>query len=431
MRVYRAAVWTVGTVLAVLLLALVFTLGYVSNGGGDGDRTIRVEETEPDEDDAIGGSEVDFSTLDQIVDILRRDYFGRENLDQRALYEAAIQGLIDSLGDTGTFYIDPTTNQLSIGPSGSFEGIGATVSEQNGNIVIISPFPNSPAEAAGITSGDVILAVDGESTESWSVDQAVLRIRGPKGTDVTLTVRHLDGATEDFTITRDEVQVDSVTTEPPGGILRDATGGEVTDIVYVRIAEFTQRTPQEVEQVVSEAEASGKQGLILDLRVNPGGLLEETVDTADLFLDDGVILIEVDRNDQETFYRARAGGAALDIPIVILQDEFSASGAEVVAAALKDNGRATVIGETSFGKGTVNISQPLRDGGALFVTIRKWLTPAGIQIDGVGIAPDIEVTPGPLDPDYDPLQDLQLRRAIEHLRGLEAAEEPVPPSAAP
>jgi carboxyl-terminal processing protease len=429
MRAYQAALWIVGVMLAALLLALVYTLGYVSNDGGGGSTTRAAEPADPPDGD--GGSGFDYRTLDQIVDILKDDYFARENLDEQLLYEAAIRGLIDSLNDSGTFYIDAQTQRTAVGPSGSFEGIGATVSEQNGAIVIIRPFPGSPAEAAGILSGDIILAVDGESTEGWAVDEAVFRIRGDRGTQVTLTVQHLDGTSEDITITRDEVRVDSVTTEPPGGILRDASGNEVTDIGYIRISEFTQFTPQEVETAVSDAIENGSRALILDLRVNPGGLLDETVDTADLFLDEGVILIEVDRNDNESFYRARAGGAGVDVPLVVLLDEFSASGAEVLAAALKDNGRATIIGETSFGKGTVNVSQPLRDGGALFVTIRKWLTPAGVQIDGVGISPDIAVAPGPLDPDYNPLQDQQLLRAIDHLHGLQAAEQQAPASAAP
>ncbi len=154
------------------------------------------------------------------------------------------------------------------------------------------------------------------------------------------------------------------------------------------------------------------------------------METADLFLNDGVILIEQDREGNQTFYRARPGGAALTIPIVILQDKFSASGAEVLAAALKDNGRATIIGETSFGKGTVNSSRELNDGGALFVTIRRWLTPKGVQIDHVGIRPDIEVKPSPFDPSYDPQQDAQIQRAIEHLRGL-ASQQAAPSSPTP
>lgn len=425
---YRVVTLTVGALLGALLLALVFTVGYVSNQSDGG---VTVHEDQTDVDEPAGGSEVDFETLEQILDILEKDYLGREDLDEQALYEAAINGLVSSLADTGTFYIDPLSNQLAIGTSGSFEGIGATVQQEGEQIIIVRPFSGSPAEAAGILAGDVILAVDGESTEGWSVDKAVLRIRGERGTDVLLSVRHLDGSTEEITITRDEIEVDSVTDTPPGGVLRDTEGSEVTDLAYLRIAEFHERTPGEVEILAREAEESGKQGLIIDLRGNPGGLLQQTLDTADIFLDEGVILIEVDRDDQETVHRATPGGAALTIPIVVLMDQLSASGAEVLAAALKDNGRATIIGETSFGKGTVNVPKDLRDGGALFVTIRRWLTPDGVQIDGVGIRPDIEVTPGPFDAGYDPLQDAQIYRAIEHLHSLAASEEPVPSSVAP
>lgn len=426
---HRAAALTVGALLAVLLLALVFTLGFVSNDGDGGTAQFQGQTSEPI-DITIDGA-ADFDTLQEIVDILASEYIGRENLDIQLLYEAAISGLIESLADTGTFYIDPNSFQLSIGPSGSFEGIGATVQQQDNEVIIVRPFEGSPAEAAGILPGDVILAVDGESAQGWSVNKTVLRIRGPEGTDVTITIRHLDGVEAELTITRAEIQVDSVTTAPPGGVLRDDQGDEATDLGYIRISEFTERTPQEVRDAVNEYLAAGVSGLIIDVRSNPGGLLDETVETADIFLDKGVILIEVDRNGQERFHRASEGGAALDIPIVLLQDEFSASGSEVLAAALRDNGRATVIGTTSFGKGTVNQSQPLSDGGALFVTIRTWLTPNGIQIDGVGIRPDVEAGPGPLDPQYDPQNDAQIIRAIEHLRSIAVSEAPVPSSAAP
>src|SRR3990172_11243180 len=154
-RLYRAAVWAAGISLAVLLLALVYTLGYVSHEGGGSTSAAETQQASTSTD-----SGVDFSTLDQILGILQKEYFGRENLDARSLYEAAIRGMLDSLADTGTFYVDATTNQLSIGPAGSFEGIGATVSQQGGQIIIVSPFQGSPAEAAGIKSGDIILTVD-------------------------------------------------------------------------------------------------------------------------------------------------------------------------------------------------------------------------------------------------------------------------------
>ncbi len=259
----------------------------------------------------------------------------------------------------------------------------------------------------------------------------MLAVRGPRGSEVTLTIQHLDGSTEDFTIVRDEIMVNSVTTSPPGGVLRNEAGDEVTDIQYLRISQFTERTPGEVEEVVREAEASGMRGLIIDLRGNPGGLFNETLDTTDLFLDEGIMLIEVDDNDEELVYRASSGGAALDIPVAILQGPLSASGAEVLAAALHDNDRAIIIGQTSFGKGTVNRARELDDGGALFVTIRHWLTPNGVQIDQVGIRPDVEVGPGVFDPLYDPFADVQIYSAIDHLLGLEASTEPAPASVAP
>ncbi len=425
--VYKAATWITAALLAGLLLALVFTLGYVSSGGAGAGGGTAVEEREADAS-ADGNSAANADTLNEIVDILTRDYVDRDQLSKQQLFEAAIDGLVSSLDDTGTFYIDPTSYQISVGPQGSFEGIGATVSQQNNEIVIVAPFENSPAAQAGVQAGDVILAVDGESTAGWTVDKAVLKIRGPKGTDVTLSVRHDDGTTEDITITRAQIEVESVSTRPPGGTLRDAEGNDVSDLLYVHITEFTQRTPEELEPIVREAEASGMGGIIIDLRGNPGGLLQETVDTADLFLDGGTILIEVDREGKEKYYNARPGGAALTIPIVILQNEFSASGSEVLASALRDNGRATIVGETSFGKGTVNVPRELPDGGALFVTIARWLTPEGILIDGVGIRPDVEAAlpPGP----YEPETDTQLQRAIDHLHNLQASAVPAPSSAA-
>ncbi len=424
---YKAAAWVVGGLLGAVLLALVFTLGYVSsdrigdddNSGSSSNITVG---------DALEG-DIDFDTLEEIVNILRDEYFNREGLDEELLFEAAIAGMLDSLADTGTFYIDPTSYELSLGPSGSFEGIGATVNQQDDNIVIATPFEGSPAEAAGLVPGDIILAVDGESIVGWPLDRAVLSVRGPQGSEVTLTILHLDGSEEDFVIVRDEIEVNSVGTSPPGGVLRDEDGNEVTDIQYMRISQFTERTPIEVEEVVREAEESGKRGLIIDLRGNPGGLFNETLDTTDLFLNDGIMLIEVDDGDEELVYRASEGGAALDIPIVILMGPLSASGSEVLAAALKDNGRAIIVGETSFGKGTVNRARQLDDGGALFVTIRHWLTPKGVQIDQVGIRPDVEVTPGLFDPLYDPLADVQIFFALDHLLGLEASTQPAPSNA--
>jgi carboxyl-terminal processing protease len=404
----KATRWMVVSMLVMAAVALSFALGYAFNEG-DGE-PAEAQTSAPEE------NQFDFGILNQIHDILRDDYVEPERLDDQTLYESAISGLLAPLSDSGTFYVDPTTHQVSVGPGGIFEGIGATVSQQDSEIIIVAPISDTPAERAGLEAGDVILAVDGESTEGWSVDKAVLKIRGPQGTDVTLTIRHPDGQVEDVTITRDEIRVESVSVVPPGGVLEDAEGNPVTDIAYIHIREFTALTREQLQLLLEEIRGSGMRGLILDLRANPGGLLDATVDVADMFLDSGTILFEVDREGEERAFNARPGGAGVDIPLVVLVDGFSASGSEVLAAALRDNGRAVLVGEKTFGKGSVNVSRELDDGGALFVSIRRWLTPDRIQIDGVGLRPDIEVALS--DEDIDLRRDSQLHRAVEHLRGL-------------
>jgi carboxyl-terminal processing protease len=412
----RAARWAVVSMLVVAAITLAFFVGYVANEGE------RPGEAKPS---ATGPREFDFETLNQIRDILGDDYVDPDRLDDETLYESAISGLLEPLNDSGTFYVDPVTRRVSIGPGGTFEGIGATVSQQDGEIVIVAPINDTPAERAGIQSGDVILAVEGESTEGWTVDKAVLKIRGPSGTDVTLTIRHPDSQVEDITITRAEIEVESVSVVPPGGTLRDAEGDLVDDIAYIYVREFTSLTAEQLEPLVREAEESGKRGLILDVRANPGGLLNATVDVADMFLDGGTVLFEVDRDGEERALNARPGGAGLNISLVVLVNQFSASGSEVLAAALRDNGRAVLIGEKTFGKGSVNVSRDLQDEGALFVSIAYWLTPNRIQIDGVGVRPDIEVILS--DEDIDLRRDAQLYRAIDYLRSLSesALQQPV------
>ncbi len=213
--------------------------------------------------------------------------------------------------------------------------------------MIVHLLPGTPAERAGLRAGDVIVAVDGEDADRWSVEQAVLRIRGERGSAVELAVRHTDGAAETITIVRDSILVASVDTAPPGGVLRDSAGNEVTDIGYIRIRSFTARTPRELAEMVEQLEDGGGIGaIILDVRGNPGGLLKQTAETADLFLDTGTIVVQVDRAGAEWVYRADRG-TVTDLPIAIVQDEFSASGSEVLAAAIQENGRGIVVRATS------------------------------------------------------------------------------------
>ena len=359
-------------------------------------------------------ADVDFGVLDEILGILEDEFVEPDRIDDVQLYEGAINGLFSSLNDPHSTYIDPTTYAISrTDLSGTFQGIGATVSRQEDHIVIVRPFEGSPAQQAGVRAGDVILEVNGESATGWTVDRAVLTIRGPRGTTVTLKVRHGDGTEEVIEIVRDRIEVDSISRIPPGGVLRDADGNEVTDIGYIRIAQFTERTPGEFRDLIESIEADGVRGFIIDVRGNPGGLLTETVEVTDLFLDEGVIIVQVDRNGSERIAEARPGQAT-ELPIVIVQDEQSASGSELLAVALQEHGRATIVGARSFGKGTVNSVRELSDGGAIYVSIARYLSPDRNQIEGLGVTPDVAVELTPED--IDAQRDVFIHRAIDVLR---------------
>jgi carboxyl-terminal processing protease len=394
--------------LAVILVLAIIGIGAFVAGRETKSQQPRVVASDP--------ADFDYRVLNEIRSLLGRYYVRPENIDDQTLFEAAVNGMLGVLNDTGTFYVTPEDYQTSTTLTGSFEGIGATVSQQGGDIVIVAPIKGTPAEQAGLVSGDAILEVDGESTRGWTVEKAVLRIRGPRGTQVTIKIRHADNSIQDYTLTRATVQVDSVQSVPPGGVLRNASGQEVTNMGYVQVQEFSRRTAQELEGAIRE-QITNKQikSLIIDLRYNGGGLLDTTVSMADLFLDEGTILTERDADGKETSFVAKRGQIAANMPVVILQNKFSASASEVFAAALRENNRATIIGETSFGKGTVNSPRELSNGGALYVTIAEWLTPGGTLINNVGIFPDIEVIP--TDDEIDQRLDPQLQKAVDVLLG--------------
>lgn len=357
--------------------ALGFALGEDNGGGSTGTTTVP-------------RSSEEFGILDEIADILRDDFVNPDAVTDRALEQGSIQGIIDALGDPHTVYITPEAYQSGFDIiGGTFEGIGATVDQDpvTGEIIIVAPFHGSPAEEAGIQPGDAILAVDGVSTEGWSVQDAVSQIRGPEGSTVTLTVRHTDRETEDVAIKRGTIVVPTVFVED----VLDEDGELVPDLAYIEIQQFTERTVDDMREALGEVEEGGYRGLILDLRVNPGGGLDATVNVTDMFLDGGNILTQVDREGNETPYEARAGGEATEIPIVILVGPNSASGSEVLAGALQDHGRAQLVGDQTFGKGSVNHLRELSNGGALYVTIARWLTPNGSLIEGVGLTPDVQI----------------------------------------
>ena len=446
--------------MAVAGLLLMFGLGYGVNDLVSEDEvrivTEPASEGEPARQDAATQAQaqeeagersdlaVGASILEETFEVLQEEFVDKEILDERTFLDAAIRGAIDSLNDPYTEYLSPGDLALGIGEiESTYEGIGATVTDRSGAIQIVSPFRGSPAEEAGIRPGDIILAVDGESTEGWTDQQAVQRIRGPRGTEVVLTVQHTDLATggappeiEDITIVRGQIRIQSVFTEPrelipgeTGSNLVDREGNLVDDILYIHISQFHSNTPEELRSALADADSGQYIGLIVDVRSNPGGLLRQTVEVTDEFLNGGEILSEIDADGEVRTFGAREGGVATSVPIVVLQDGASASGAEVLAAALVDNGRALVVGTRSFGKGTVNQLHPLTKCGApldigcgaLYVTIGRWLRPNGQAIEGLGISPNFELDL--TGDDYIDYGDLQVFAAIDILRGI----EPPPP----
>lgn len=369
--------WSLGGLVFVLLVVLAGMVGYViADDNGSSAST------------GSTGNAGDYAILNEIESILKEDFVNPEAVDPEALQRGAIDGEIKALNDSHTVYITPEDYQNGIDLiTGSFEGIGANVDQDptTGEITIVAPFRDSPAEQAGILPGDVILAVDGESTEGWSVSDAVNRIRGPQGTEVTLQVRHSDRTVEDVVIVRGTIVIPTVFARD----VQDENGDVVPDLAYIEIQQFTDQTVEDLRRALLDVADKDYQGLILDLRRNPGGGLDATVAVADMFLDGGNVLTQVDRDGKRTEYDARPGGEAIDIPIAILVSNGSASGSEVLSGALRDNGRAKLVGQQTFGKGSVNHLRELSNGGALYVTIARWLTPNGTLIEGVGLTPDV------------------------------------------
>ena len=316
--------------------------------------------------------------------LLNKEHIDRASFEAGTFEESAIKGLIDSVEDTHTSYVDPLVLQIEqTDLSGQFEGIGAHVRRrEDGMIQIISPIEGGPAEAAGILAGDIILAVDGESIEGLELLEAVSKIRGPKGSIVSLTVKHIGELdTTIIDVSRDVIALPSV-------LLRTDPGDDIT---HIRITEFKGDTPIRLSEILSKEMEAGSKGLILDLRSNPGGYLQQVFDIANMFLDDGVILLE-ERQSENVTWQASGGGFASKLPMVVLVNKYSASGSEILMGAFQDNERATVIGEQTFGKGTVNVFRKLSNGGGLYMSVGRWYTPNKRPIEGEGLTPDILVT---------------------------------------
>ena len=314
-------------------------------------------------------------------DILSQDYVDRDRLDASLLSQGAIKGMVEAIDDPYTAYLDAETYQLALsGMEGKFEGIGAEVSVKEGQLNIIAPIGDSPAARAGIRAGDIILEIDGSSTSEMSLAEAVLKIRGPKGTPVRLLILHQDETEpEEIEIIRAEIELTSVDFEMKG------------DIAYISITHFSQRTNEELSPVLQSIAQEAATGIILDLRSNPGGILQVVVDVASYFVEKGEAVNVVDNEGKYSTIMIKPNKAATNLPLVVLVDGYSASGSEVLAGALQDYNRATIAGTKTYGKGSVNIMRQLKDGSGLNITTARWLTPNGHLIEGVGIKPDYEL----------------------------------------
>lgn len=336
----------------------------------------------------------------QAWDIIFTDYVDKDKLDAGAMSRAAIDGMVETLDDPYTSYLDAEGYQMSVTHlEGEFDGIGAYVTITDEQLTVIAPIAGSPAEEAGIRAGDLILEINGVPAKEMSLAEAVLKIRGPRGTSVKLLILHEDETEpQEIEIVRSTVEVPSVRFE-----MRE-------DIAYINITQFSERTDEELIPVLQSAIANEASGIILDLRSNPGGLLDVVIDIASHFISEGTVVRILSNQEELSTLPVEPGEIMVDLPIVVLVDKFSASGSEVLAGALQDYGRATIAGEKTYGKGSVNILRRLADGSGLYITTARWMTPDGRLIEGEGIEPDYELD---LD-DEDAIQ-----WAMDYLAGIE------------
>lgn len=343
-----------------------------------------------------------FAPFWQAWDIVHREYV-EQPLDDEVLMQGAIRGAIEAIGDEQTSYMDPDTYfQANIELEGSYEGIGAWVDTGGEFLTIVSPMPGSPAEDVGLEPGDIVIAVDGEDVTGMDPSLVVRRVLGPAGTKVNLTIQRGEEVL-DFAIERRSIQVPSVQYD----LLEDQIG-------YIQLFSFASDTARDLREAIRELQDEGATSLILDLRGNGGGFLSSAIDVSSEFIEEGLILTERFGDGSETTYKASGRGTATELPIVVLINAGSASASEIVAGAIQDYGRGLLVGETSFGKGSVQNWVPLENNqGAVRVTVARWLTPNGNLIDEIGLAPDYEIALS--EEDFTEGLDPQLEAAIELL----------------
>src|SRR5690554_3452414 len=376
---------------SILVLTAGTVLGLTVSVGGtvlaerEADRAAdRVAVARADRAGRAGGLEPEYvELLTRVVERVRNEYV--DPVEERRIVENAIRGILGDL-DPHSKYLPPSDyEEVRISTSGNYSGVGLDLKVENGSVKVVSPLEGSPAAEAGIQAGDVLIAVDGERVDGDRLDETIGRMRGKPGTIVELRVQR-EGAAEplDFAMTRADIHVRTVRSE----LIADR-------FAYIRLTSFANTTAADLEAAflsLSDEAPAGIDGLVLDLRNNPGGVLEAAVDVADLFLADGLIVRGSGRARQARFERYASGGDLLEtVPLVVLVNGGSASASEIVAGALKDHGRASLVGTKTYGKGSVQTVMPIGAGSAIKLTTSLYITPSGALINGVGIEPDVPV----------------------------------------
>lgn len=388
----------------IILILFVFALGWHVgfNQAEQSSNTYRIEQ---EISRKTGSNKVDMQLFWDVWSLLASKYVEPQTLDYKEMIYGSIRGMVFSLNDPYTTFMTPKENKdFQSDMEGALEGIGAELTLRHGLITVVSPLKNSPAKRAGIQPEDIILGIDGVNTEEYTFEQAVMKIRGPKGAKVVLTIAR-KGHPEpmDIPIVREAINISSVEWE-----MKD-------EIAIIELNQFGAKTKVEFSRAISELLGKRPSGIILDLRYNGGGYLEGAIDIASEFIEKGkVVSVKKRKAEEDEVIYVNGKARVASIPLVVLINKGSASASEIVAGAVRDHDRGIIIGETSFGKGTVQEVENLIDGSSLRITVAKWYTPNNVNITEVGIEPDIEVerTLEDIEANLDP----QLDAALEYLK---------------
>ncbi len=396
----------------ILIAILTFSLGW-QLGQRDVDLkwagykpTIKIENKEPPKE-----IKVDFKLFWSTWDLVSQKYLEKSKIDPNKLFYGAISGMVAALGDPYTVFLPPEAQKATKEElNGSFSGVGIELGfNKDKQLVVIAPLEGTPADKGGIKPEDIIVKIDGKETLNASLPDAVSKIRGPKGTEVILTIfRKGDADTKDVKLVRDTIIVKSVTVKYDN----TKSGKKVAEI---KLSRFGERTPAEWDSVVSDILASGAVAVVVDLRNNPGGFLDDAVYVSSEFLEGGNVVLQENYQGQKSSFAVNRQGKLLKLPVVVLINKGSASASEIVAGALQDRKRAKLLGEKSFGKGTVQEAEDLPGGAGIHITTAKWLTPNGRWVNETeGLEPDIKVEALKTNGDEKP-EDVQMKKALEIL----------------